>query len=521
MRVVICAGLCLLAASLVHAAPPAAPVITVSASNIKELQFDWESVPQSNYYELWFRADAGSAWVKYAETPAQRPRFRIGVSVHLLDWRVALYRVKACNPSGCSTSNEVGVNGEQLAAMGYLKPRASETRRFFGGNVAVSADGKTIAAITTEDSDVAPGNSAAYVYRRGPSGWYLEARLQTSTAHPATAHIYGGDHVALSGDGNVLVVSAQAEDGPGADDGPPPQDGLHSGAVYLFRRSGATWALSQKLTGTNQFSDNFGYEVKVDDAGRTVTALHRWSDGVFTFGSVEVFRDPPDASNQFAHSVSVPVPVIAGQAAFCGAHSLSGDGNTIVRGCIPEGGGASFVQVLKGPGFAETARVPGGSYDGADVNYDGTVFLIQDRFDALAFRLGPSGWVSDGRLRNFAGEALYSRREIALSRDGKIAALGNWEEKSAGLGPVFPPYQAGSTASGGVVVYQRKANGWVVRRLVKPGSTQEAWAGHSVALGDNGRILVVGAPFDASAAAGINGDRVDDSAPERGAVWIY
>jgi hypothetical protein len=56
---------------------------------------------------------------------------------------------------------------------------------------------------------------------------------------------------------------------------------------------------------------------------------------------------------------------------------------------------------------------------------------------------------------------------------------------------------------------------------VKPGSTHNAWAGHSVALGDNGRILFVGAPFDPSAATGIDGDRDDDSAPQRGAVWIY
>jgi hypothetical protein len=42
-----------------------------------------------------------------------------------------------------------------------------------------------------------------------------------------------------------------------------------------------------------------------------------------------------------------------------------------------------------------------------------------------------------------------------------------------------------------------------------------------VALGDNGRVLAVGAPFDPSAATGIDGDRDDASAPERGAVWMY
>jgi len=39
--------------------------------------------------------------------------------------------------------------------------------------------------------------------------------------------------------------------------------------------------------------------------------------------------------------------------------------------------------------------------------------------------------------------------------------------------------------------------------------------------GDSGRVLAVGAPFDASAATGIDGDRDDASMPERVAVRIY
>jgi hypothetical protein len=77
------------------------------------------------------------------------------------------------------------------------------------------------------------------------------------------------------------------------------------------------------------------------------------------------------------------------------------------------------------------------------------------------------------------------------------------------------------TRSGGVTVFERKSSGWVLRRWIKPGSTHEQWFGFAVALGDNGRILAVGAPYDPSAATGIDGDREDDSMPERGAVWIY
>ena len=44
---------------------------------------------------------------------------------------------------------------------------------------------------------------------------------------------------------------------------------------------------------------------------------------------------------------------------------------------------------------------------------------------------------------------------------------------------------------------------------------------NQVALGDNGKLLIVGAPFDPSNATGFDGDRDDDSALNRGAVWIY
>src|SRR4051794_16941008 len=102
-------------ASVAVAAPPA-PTVSIGATDIKQLQFDITPVSQVNWYELWFKANAGAQWVKYTQTPVQHPRFRISTSVHLLDWTQARYYVKACNPSGCSASNEVGVNGQQLDA---------------------------------------------------------------------------------------------------------------------------------------------------------------------------------------------------------------------------------------------------------------------------------------------------------------------------------------------------------------------------------------------------------------------
>jgi len=67
--------------SMAVAEPLDAPTINVFASNIKQLQFDITPVTRINWYELWFKADSGAAWVKYAQTIAQRPRFRINVSI--------------------------------------------------------------------------------------------------------------------------------------------------------------------------------------------------------------------------------------------------------------------------------------------------------------------------------------------------------------------------------------------------------------------------------------------------------
>ena len=60
-----------------------------------------------------------------------------------------------------------------------------------------------------------------------------------------------------------------------------------------------------------------------------------------------------------------------------------------------------------------------------------------------------------------------------------------------------------------------------MRRIIKANTPTPQWFGNSVALGDFGRVLAVGAPFDESAATGIDGDQTDTSSPWRGAVWLY
>jgi hypothetical protein len=510
--------------SVVLAAPPPPPRITVAATDIRQLEFNWESVPGVQTYELWFRSAPGAPWVKYGERNARRsPMFRIAEPVHLLNWAGATYYVKACNPTGCSSSNHVSVDGEQLNAMGFIKPKAPTGHLMFGSHVALSADGNTMAVTTGETMGTVENSLVVHVYRKttATSGWRREARLLPSYVRDYTQDAYDNDNIALSADGNLLVLGSFKE--------PASRAGLpeNAGAVYLFRRTGTEWRLAQTLKGAGTDNDRFGSHVEIDDAARTLVVWHQTPGNRYEPGTLEIYRDAEgDSSDQFVHDRTLPVPprLFEGDISWCDAISLSGDGQTLIRTCVRDNGAQGTTHVYTGPGFTEAAPLPSAWQSGMDLSYDGKMALLQNVGGAEVYRLTTQGWVLDGTLRGFAGEMISSVRHVAISSDGKIAAVGNPLDYNIGIGPVYPPYQVGEDefgGNGGVTIFQRKASGWEFRRLVKPGSHHRGLAGWSIALGANGKVLAVGAPQDPSAATGIDGDREDDSAPLRGAVWLY
>ncbi len=501
--------------SVALAAPPA-PRITVEAGDIKQLRFEWPSVPGATRYELWFKANDATPWVEYTEKPAPRTSLAVSVSVHLLEWPQARYQLKACNSTGCSTSNTVRVNhDEKLVAMGYLKANTASSRAF-GGVVSLSADGKTLAVLASDAIGSSQVAAVVYVYRNSGSGWRYEAALNGDAPVLGGGGGYLGDPLAVSGDGNLIALGVPFE----PDMGP----GYHAGIVYLFRRAGGRWQLAQRLTGNGYGFDYFGYGVHLDDAGRTLAVTHNQRSAEDEeIGTIEIYRDAAnDSSEQFVHQTTLPVPFVNGVEADCHAIALSGDGQTLLRGCqTGENYLDRILQVMKAPGWTWNATVQGGDSRGYDISYDGKVILVQDEGRARVLRLGASGWVEEARLTIFGGFFNSGHRGVALSRDGRFAALGAISDEAAGLGPVFPPYQPGGIETGAVILHERRSTGWVIRRLVKPGSAQLQSAGHSVALGDNGRVMAIGAPQEASAATGINGDREDESIWGRGAVWLY
>ena len=143
-------------ATTAFATPPAAPQVTIGASNVKQLRLDWEIVPRSNYYEVWFIANNGAAPVKFGERQPWNPHWVQNVSVHLLNWSEARWMIKACNPSGCTSSGPVYINSAIESAIGFFKPPLARKDAKFGNLTAISEDGKDRYDLHRKDLRVSP-----------------------------------------------------------------------------------------------------------------------------------------------------------------------------------------------------------------------------------------------------------------------------------------------------------------------------------------------------------------------------
>lgn len=189
-------------------------------------------------------------------------------------------------------------SGNAWTQSAYLKASNTGLEDGFGHDVAIAADGKTIAVVAPgEDSasrgvngnqadNSAPGSGAAYVFVRSASTWVQEAYVKASNADSLDATLgysigTAFVRVALSGDGKALAISMPGEDsaasgfeGNSADNS---VDG--SGAAYLFVKNGSTWSQSLYLKASNPgVGDNFGFSLAMSGDARTLVVGARLED---------------------------------------------------------------------------------------------------------------------------------------------------------------------------------------------------------------------------------------------------
>ena len=249
----------------------------------------------------------------------------------------------------------------------YVQASNAGQSDLFGMNVALSADGNTLAVAAPWESSAATGVNgnqnddslpqagAAYVFTRSGDSWSQQAYIKASnTGRRADESdlLADGDQfgfsITLSGDGNTMAVGATTEDSAATGiNGDASNDAAQSaGAVYVFSRNANSWAQQAYLKGSNtEAADLFGYHVSLSGNGNTLAVAGYDEDGPGRgvnvdqgnggngSGAIYVFTRTGANWQQEAY---LKGSRSEGNDALGFSLSISGDGNTIVGGAGDE-----------------------------------------------------------------------------------------------------------------------------------------------------------------------------------------
>lgn len=313
---------------------------------------------------------------------------------------------------------------------------------YFGGSVALSADGNT--ALIGADVTTVSGNSTegmAYVFTR-VSGVWSSTPTQSFTDPVGAANDHFGESVALSQDGNTALISAVGTNN-------------YAGAAYVYTRTNGVWSATPTQSfadPTATANDQFGVRVALSGDGSTaligangttvsgktfVGAAYAYtqSGGIWPGTPTHSFADPIGASDAFGSSVAL---------SYNGTTALIGADGTSVSG--KSGAGAAYI-------FTQTSGV---------------------------WSSAPTRTFNDPLATS--GDSFGS--SAALSSDGSIALVG------ATFNIV------GNTNVGAAYVYAQSGGVWPnapTQSFTDPKNNADDFFGWSAALSSNGSVALVGA----------------------------
>jgi hypothetical protein len=399
-------------------------------------------------------------------------------------------------------------NGTTWLQQAYLKASNTDPGDRFGLSVAIDGDTIAVGAIREDsaesgingnDTDNSSTDSGAvYIFQRSGTTWSQQAYLKASNRD---AFDYFGWSLALSGDTLVVGASREASratgvNGNGADNGAP-----QSGAVYVFRRTGATWAQEAYLKASNSEAlDYFGHSVAIDGDTVAVGAISESSDETGVSGS--------GANNNAPKSGAVYVFARTGggwtQQAYLKASNTEADDwfgawvslsrDSLAVGAPNEDSAATFVNGAQGNGRSNS----GAAY----------VFVrTAGVWSQQAYIKGPVADPND----NFGFCVALSQDTLAVSNQG---------DDSSATGVNGSAIDNSARDAGAVVVYERRGGSWRQISYLKAGNPDvDDSFGWAIAL--SGRTLVVTATNEDGSGRGSSANPISNNALNAGAAYVF
>jgi hypothetical protein len=337
-----------------------------------------------------------------------------------------------------------------------------------------------------------------------------------------------GHGIAISGDGNTIVVGAQHEssNARGINGNQNDDSAYNAGAAYVFVRNGANWAQQAYLKASNTGSgDHFGNAVAISADGNTIAVSAYWEssaatgingnqndDSIPQSGAVYVFTRAGStwmqqayikASNTGTAGVG-DVPGDGDQFGF--SVSISDDGNTLAVGATSEDSNASGINGNQMDNSASSA---------------GAVYV---------FTRNGGAWSQQAYIKSEASPMATGGDQfgysVALNADGTTLAVGVYDEGGSSR-TINGPIDAMRNGSGAAYVFTRAGGTWSRQAYIKTWNAEQgdSW-GVSVALSDDGNTLAIGSIDEDCACTGVHttaatgdGDRQSDSSIGAAAIF--
>ncbi len=366
---------------------------------------------------------------------------------------------------------------------------------------------------------------------------------------------YFGSSVAV--DGDTLVIGAYGEESAARGiDGDQDDNSLpDAGAVYVFRRSGASWQQEAYIKASNtEREDGFGRSVALD--GDTLVVGAPYEDSSATTvdgdqddnsapytGAVYVFRRSGTSWHQEAYikgSNDIDARPWFGW-------SVALDGDTLAVGAFYSEGGSAYVFRRSGTSWHQEAFFQGANADAGDefgrsVALDGDTLAVgapredsgatgingdegddsaTDSGAVYVFRRSGTSWQQEAYVKaSNTGEGDNFGNAVTLAGDTLAVGAIYEDSGSRGVNGGQNDQTDPEINSGAAYVFRRSGTTWAQEAYIKASNTEsDDYFGDSVALW--GDTLAVGARFEASGATGLNGNQDDDSRPSSGAVYVY
>jgi len=429
-----------------------------------------------------------------------------------------------------STSNAGAVyvfkrTGTTWAQEAYLKPFYPDIDDGTNGSISISSDTIVVGSLNEDSSQTTISNGlylnnnsasnagAAYVIKRTGTTWAAESYLKASNA--GNGYNFG---ISVAIDSDTIAVGANLESSnqttiTNGTTASVDHSATYSGAVYVFKRTGTTWAQEAYLKASNaEANDTFGFPVSISSDTIAVGAYREGSNqttitngttasadnSLSLSGAVYVFKR---TGTTWAQEAYLKAPNAEAGDFF--ARSLALDSDTIVAGVDLED--SNQTTITNGT-TASTDNSTGNS---------GAVYV---------FKRTGTIWAQEAYLKaSNAGVNDFFGLSVSIASDTIVVGAYEYSNQTTITNGTTASADNSAGEAGAVYVFKRTGTTWAQEAFLKaPNAETSDYFGRSVSISSD--TIAVGAYGEDSNQTTItNGTTAsaDNSATDSGAVYVF